>query len=370
MGNQNQSSTNQNNSSEIINSGQTVSKTYYEIDEQKKTLAYNLEEEILSKFCSELTREQIYFEDVPVTIKNFDNMYMRTLILNGKELNTENNNKKILIMLHGFQACNLTYYRILKYLYKDFIVFCPDFLGMGLSSRPKIEFKDENECIDFFVEVIEAFRKAKNISKFYICGHSLGGYYAGNYAIKYPQYLEDTIFLFSATGIGNHEKGGDPNENTSLGQKFFFKGNFGAFKMKPRMQSFKNSFIAGKFVNNKCKNRYELPPDEADLVGKVNMAYLDYPKDLDDCIYIIFKYPIPTMKKPLEDLFLEKIPDKKIIFCYGEKDWMDKFGAKRLAKNKPEKYKYYDIKNYGHNWIVESPTDGANIIKSELNIKE
>ena len=140
--------------------------------------------------------------------------------------------------------------------------------------------------------------------------------------------------------------------------------------MKPRMQSFKNSFIAGKFVNNKCKNRYELPPDEADLVGKVNMAYLDYPKDLDDCIYIIFKYPIPTMKKPLEDLFLEKIPDKKIIFCYGEKDWMDKFGAKRLAKNKPEKYKYYDIKNYGHNWIVESPTDGANIIKSELNIKE
>ena len=41
MGNKNESSTNQNNSSEIINSDQADSKTYYEIDEQKKTLAYN-----------------------------------------------------------------------------------------------------------------------------------------------------------------------------------------------------------------------------------------------------------------------------------------------------------------------------------------
>ena len=358
MGNKNDSSLNQKDS-----------KTYYDIDETTKALAYKLEEELISKFCSELTRDQIYFEDIPVIIQNFDNMYMRTLILNGKELNTENNTKKVFIMLHGFQACNLTYYRTLKYLAENCIVFCPDFLGMGLSARPKVEFEDENKCIEFFVEAIEAFRKAKNINKFYICGHSLGGYYAGQYSIKYPKYLEDTIFLFSPTGIGNTEKGGDANENTSFGQKIVFKGNFGSFKFKPRIQSFKNTFIAGLFVNNKCKNRYELPPEEADLVGKVNRTYLDYPKDLDDCIFIIFKYPIPTMKKPLEDLFLEKIPDKKIVFAYGEKDWMDKFGAKRLAQIKPEKYKYYDIKNFGHNWIVESPIDGELIIKSELNIK-
>ena len=360
MGNQN---------SNIESNNLNDSKSYYDIEENTKELAYKLEEELLSKFCSELTREQIYFEDVPVTIKNFDNMYMRTLILNGKELNTENNTKKVFIMLHGFQACNLTYYRMLKYLAENYIVFCPDFLGMGLSSRPKIEFENEIQCIEFFVEAIEAFRKAKNINKFYICGHSLGGYYAGQYSIKYPQYLEDTIFLFSATGIGNTEKGGDANENTTIGQKLVFKGNFGAFKMKPRIQHFKNKFIANYFVSNKCKKRYEIPPDEADLVGKINLAYLDYPKDLDDCIYIIFKYPIPTMKIPLEDLFLEKIPDKRIIFCYGEKDWMDKFGAKRLANLKPEKYKYYDIKNWGHNWVVESPTDAVKIIKSELNIK-
>jgi len=349
-------------------SNQNDSKSFYDIDENIKASAYQLEEELLTKFCSEFTRDQIYFEDVQVSMANFENMYMRTLVLNGKELNNENNNKKTMIMLHGFQACNLTYYRMIKYLAKDFIIFCPDFLGMGLSSRPKVEFSDEKECIEFFVETIEAFRKAKNINKFYLCGHSLGGYYAGQYSIKYPEYLEDTIFLFSATGIGNPVKGGNVNENTNFGQKLYFKGSFGSFKMRPRIQTFKNKFIAGSIVSSKCKKRYEIPHDEADLIGRINLAYLDYPKDLDDCIYIIFKYPIPTMKIPLEDLFLEKITDKKIVFCYGEKDWMDKFGAKRLAQTKPDKYKYYDIKNWGHNWPVESPKDGADIIKSELNI--
>ena len=58
MGNQNNSSVNQqqNQISNIVNN-QKVLKTYYDIDENLKNLAYNLEEEILSKFCSELTRE-------------------------------------------------------------------------------------------------------------------------------------------------------------------------------------------------------------------------------------------------------------------------------------------------------------------------
>jgi pimeloyl-ACP methyl ester carboxylesterase len=200
MGNENQSSSNESNQTSNNNSttNQTDSKNYYDIDETIKESAYKLEEEILSKFCSELNRDQIYFEDVPITIKNYENMYMRTLCLIGKELNQENCTKKVFIMLHGYQACNLVYYRIIKCLAENYIIFCPDFLGMGLSSRPKIEFTNENECIDFFVEVIEAFRKAKSINKFYICGHSLGGYFSGNYAIKYPQNLEDTIFLFSA----------------------------------------------------------------------------------------------------------------------------------------------------------------------------
>ncbi len=50
MGNQNDSSSNKNSNKDISNSKD--SKTYYVIDEKIKASAYNLEEELLSKFCS------------------------------------------------------------------------------------------------------------------------------------------------------------------------------------------------------------------------------------------------------------------------------------------------------------------------------
>ena len=66
-------------------------------------------------------------------------------------------------MLHGFQACSLTYYRLIPLIKDKFIVICPDLIGMGLSSRPKIKFKSTEECINFFVESLEKFRQTLNI---------------------------------------------------------------------------------------------------------------------------------------------------------------------------------------------------------------
>ena len=65
MGNENKSP---------LNGKQSNSKNYYEIDQTIKASAYKIEEEILSKFCSELGKDQVYFEDVSVTIKNYENI--------------------------------------------------------------------------------------------------------------------------------------------------------------------------------------------------------------------------------------------------------------------------------------------------------
>ena len=93
---------------------------------------------------------------------------------------------------------------------------------------------------------------------------------------------------------------------------------------------------------------------------------MKFPKDLDDCIYFIFKYPFPTPIIPLEELFLNKIPEKNIIFCYGENDWMDNFGAKRLNKINNKKYKYFTINKGTHTWPLENIEEGAKIINEEL----
>ena len=60
MGNQNESSIKEKPSSEN-NNNLNDSKTYYDIDEKIKTSAYNLEEELLSKFCSEVKKEHLKF---------------------------------------------------------------------------------------------------------------------------------------------------------------------------------------------------------------------------------------------------------------------------------------------------------------------
>jgi pimeloyl-ACP methyl ester carboxylesterase len=337
----------------------------YPIDEKIKNEAYELEKELLNKFCHPLTNKEVYYKDIPISFNG--DSYLHTLIYDEENLLKPNyNSKKILIMLHGFQACSLTYYRLIPLIKDKFIVICPDLIGMGLSSRPKIQFKSTEECINFFVESLEKFRQSLNINKFYLCGHSLGGYFAGQYAIKYPQYLEDNILLFSPTGIGDEKKGGDTNENLYVIQKLIFKGNFGLFHFKPTLREFYQKFLISNIIDKILSVKYEIPKEEGEYYAKIKGLGLKYPKDLDDCVYFIFKYPFPTPIIPLEELFLKKIPEKNIIFCYGEKDWMDTFGAKRLNKINEQKYKFFTIKNSGHTWPLENIEEGAKIINEEL----
>jgi len=74
----------------------------------------------------------------------------------------------------------------LKDLSKHYKVYVIDFLGFGSSSRCKFDIKDAKTTIDFIVQKIDLFRKALNINKLYLLGHSLGGCMAGCYTLKHP----------------------------------------------------------------------------------------------------------------------------------------------------------------------------------------
>jgi pimeloyl-ACP methyl ester carboxylesterase len=60
-----------------------------------------------------------------------------------------------------------------------------DLLGMGGSSRPDFNLETPQECVDFFLNSIEEWREKMNLYKFYLVGHSFGGYISGLYAVKY-----------------------------------------------------------------------------------------------------------------------------------------------------------------------------------------
>ncbi|KAH7128571.1 Alpha/Beta hydrolase protein [Dendryphion nanum] len=136
--------------------------------------------------------------------------------------NVENN----LVMLHGYGAGLGFFYRNFESISRQegWKVFALDLLGMGRSTRPdfRIHAKDKEgkikEAENWFIDALEEWRIKRGLERFTLLGHSLGGYLAVAYALKYPGRLNKLI-LASPVGIPEDpyavsEEMPDPQEST------------------------------------------------------------------------------------------------------------------------------------------------------------
>ena len=113
-----------------------------------------------------------------------------------------------MVLLHGYGAGLGFFYKNFEGLsrVKGWKVYALDLLGMGRSSRPtfKVHGKDRQENIteaeNWFIDALEEWRIQKKIDRFTLLGHSLGGYMAVAYALKYPGHLNKLV-LASPVGI-------------------------------------------------------------------------------------------------------------------------------------------------------------------------
>lgn len=113
-----------------------------------------------------------------------------------------------LVMLHGYGAGLGFFYKNFEGLSRqpNWKLYALDMLGMGRSSRPsfKIHAKEREDKIkeaeSWFVDALEEWRIKRGIEKMTLLGHSLGGYMAVAYALKYPGHLNKLI-LASPVGI-------------------------------------------------------------------------------------------------------------------------------------------------------------------------
>mmetsp|Transcript_35872 Transcript_35872/g.32267 ORF Transcript_35872/g.32267 Transcript_35872/m.32267 type:complete len:129 (+) Transcript_35872:310-696(+) len=106
-----------------------------------------------------------------------------------------------MVLLHGYGGSSVLYYPMAKKLAERYQVYCIDFLGMGLSSRPEFKHKTTEDTISFFIDSIEEWRKAVGINEpFYLGGHSFGGYMAGQFAVKYTDRVKK-LLLLSPVGV-------------------------------------------------------------------------------------------------------------------------------------------------------------------------
>ena len=340
----------------------------------------HLEKRLFTLMNIEYGKEIIY-EDF-ILVNNNQDYYVHLLRTENLDPNKEN-----FLLIHGFLSSSTHFLSVLPYLLLKYNVFIPDTIGMGLSSRPQIEFESPEQCENYFVEIIYIlvkkifFSEQYKIKKdFYIGGHSLGGFMVSHYILKYPMGIKKVLFL-SAAGITDyHIKG--TNIHKEAGRLFGCILSFigCCWACKPRIQCCYKCICCRKFIktfmesysitidqtyikNNKDGTPFIVDVQNVNYVlGQLSKLTLDFPDDIYKCMYYMFTVPPPASVNPVE---LQLLNNSKLscIFIYGENDWMDRTGAYRLCQKDRDRFKLFIVRNSGHSFAMENPKELVNIMQ-------
>ena len=99
----------------------------------------------------------------------------------------------VVIFLHGLGAVKEIWMPSLAALAPNYHVYAIDQIGFGHSDKPLLDYK-----IATFVDFLQGFMKAQNISKATLVGNSLGGWIALDFAVQHPAMVERLVLVDSA----------------------------------------------------------------------------------------------------------------------------------------------------------------------------
>lgn len=104
----------------------------------------------------------------------------------------EKSNRTPLVLVHGFGSGVALWCLNLDALAGSRPVHAFDLLGFGASSRPPFS-SDALEAERQLVQTIEEWRREMKLERFVLLGHSMGGFLATSYAIRYPTRVAHLI---------------------------------------------------------------------------------------------------------------------------------------------------------------------------------
>jgi pimeloyl-ACP methyl ester carboxylesterase len=94
------------------------------------------------------------------------------------------------VLLHGAWSDGSEWVSMMEFLSLDCHCFAPDLLGFGESESP-----NTNYSIDLQVDCLAEFLRALKLERVYLVGHSLGGWIAASFAIKYPDLVAGMVLV-------------------------------------------------------------------------------------------------------------------------------------------------------------------------------
>lgn len=274
----------------------------------------------------------------------------------------------LLIYFPGYAAASGFIFRNLGQWIGNFSVKAVDFLGTGLSSRPAFHARSTREAEDFFIESFELWRRKRQIEKFTLVGHSMGGYLAATYALRHPQCVEHLVLVCPA-GVGRRPDDWETKIPAALKNPFTIRGvlfraaqSFWDWGFTPGGLIRAMGPLGKKVVLGYTQRRFitgdHLSEEEVAAFSEY-MYGITASKGSGEYALRHILMPFAFARSPLETRLAElTVP---VSFIYGETDWMDRqaghraiegIKARRSALNDGD-CKLVEIRNAGHYCQIE-----------------
>jgi cardiolipin-specific phospholipase len=200
---------------------------------------------------------------------------------------------------------------------------------------------------NFFVESLEAWRVANNITKFVLAGHSMGGYVAVAYAERYPNNVEKLV-LISPVGVPAYTTDEQSKrQQRRQGMSSTARVLFNVFETLytsgytpgSLFRSLPESTVY-KFAKTYIERRLPLVTEQDEQIALTD--YLLYnsilPGSGEYCLDLLLNESIHA-HDPLVNRINKLEQISNVGFIYGEHDWMEPSAAVQLVEEQQRKLK-------------------------------
>lgn len=272
-----------------------------------------------------------------------------------------------LIMVHGYGAglgFFLKNFDQLSLLHK-WVVHSIDLLGYGCSSRPKFTPRNLREVEEWFHDSFAEWchlRRLDTSEKKLIMAHSMGAYLMASYGLKRDPGFCKTLMMVSPGAVIKHRSEvAIPAYFAKLWEK-----NISPFSLV------RNSGPLGsKLVSMWSARRFaNLSKNEASLLHKYAYGIFQSPGSGEYMLNYLLA-PGANARHPLVERGIEKLKCQ-LLWCYGEKDWMDKTGGEICSNivnsyhHDPSRSTTCVIDNAGHHLYLDNPEAFNQVVLNEM----
>lgn len=316
------------------------------------------------------TQDTLIPSDVLPLTKNTvkEDLRMHSLRVTGTDVDPTKHDAP-LVILHGYMNGALYFYRNVVGLTNYFdTVYSLDTLGCGLSSRApgllaKVDASVE-ATEEFFVEALEAWRKANGITKMVLAGHSMGGYISVAYCEKYPHRVEQLVLLSPAGVTKENEEEIDDmlnqmswTQRTALsGVRYLYKAGVTPASFSRKLPTSRSRSMVTSYIDRRLPAVTD--PEEKEALAEYLHLMALIPGFGENMLNRFLTSSAHGVKATVDRI--PKLQVAKVSFLYGDRDWMDIQGGieayeqAALGRQNGPDVEVYQLQEAGHLLMLDN----------------